>query len=277
MRRRRMRRHLPEGVRLANVRITAVQGKERDVLFLLTPSFLSYLSRVHRHMLTNFAAFLCSPCSLRGLYRAMKTVEEAEILSKVKWLAKACPLVSSYSTSRLYAIAQACRECSLPRGATVFKRGDPADCIFFIFSGSCRENAELEHIAENRWPNGARRVRRETTVALGVLNEGQFFGDESIHAMPARIRTVIASSPVILLTLSALECSSLLCSSSLLVDAVQLHPSLHLGDSDIRQYESRVVTAAQQLAEAKHQSLGGKYMRHREFADREKATATRLH
>lgn len=99
------------------------------------------------------------------------------------------PLFSSLSAAEIAELMRYLRAQSLPSGAIIFKRGDPASCMYFIADGA---------------------VEIETAGGPVRLGEGQFFGEVAMLQVSTRSSSARIAQPAKLLVLEITDVFALM-------------------------------------------------------------------
>ena len=94
-------------------------------------------------------------------------------------LLKNSDIFKNCSEVDLVEIASICEEVHVDKGVTIFKKADPGNCMYFIYSGSVSVHDE-EH-------------------QLAVLNENEIFGELSLLDSDTRSASITALTDCILL------------------------------------------------------------------------------
>ena len=83
-----------------------------------------------------------------------------------------------------------CTIVDCAEGDVIFSQGDPADAVFYVRKGSVKTVVACE---------------RGKEAILGILGEGEFFGEGCLIAEPARLTTAIALADSTLMRISKAE------------------------------------------------------------------------
>ena len=100
---------------------------------------------------------------------------------------KAVPLFSSFPEDQLRMLTTVVARKSVPRSTTVMAGGDPTDSLYIVLSGRLKV---MMSDADGK------------EVILSILGPGEFFGEMGVLEKARRNATVVAKTPMTLLTLS---------------------------------------------------------------------------
>jgi CRP-like cAMP-binding protein len=83
-----------------------------------------------------------------------------------------------------------CSILDYPEGDVIFSQGDPADAVFYLQKGNVKIAVTSEHGKE---------------AILGILGEGQFFGEFCLMAVPVRLTTATTLTDSTVMRISKAE------------------------------------------------------------------------
>ncbi len=243
--------------------------------------------------------------------QCLKTVEENEILSKVKWLSRQVPLLDGWSHSRLHALATVASEQEVPAGTMVVRQGDETNCVIHVvFDGICAEHAELAYTSTNRWPeskphakgargkgkkgkgkdkdksggraegtpkdNGSWRTIARTTVKpvrMRSLGEGAFFFCFGKYAP----RSLVSETRATLLSFSERDTQHFFTRHpAMLKRAKELSPTMLMPEEEIRKRQAFQDSMHEKQAKFRHEAIGPLYYRRIQEAELEARVGTKL-
>jgi CRP-like cAMP-binding protein len=146
---------------------------------------------------------------LRGYtYReSMTNFESQRTNSNRDFLESHVPLVSGWSWQRLLQLAAMLEVERFPEGSTISKQGEPVNKMYFIRAGSVSINREIGYTRTNKWPTSRSTFEEMVVpvthnVQVDECYKGDYCCEEGLFGMEKRECTVIARSPVELLSFS---------------------------------------------------------------------------
>ena len=178
---------------------------------------------------------------------AKKQVRQSKCNKWLGFLHESCSLFKQWSRVRLYHLVQEMSSKRYSAGDVVLEAGSHTEEIYFVLTGSCAANRNVNCTLTNRWPTSKKggygetvtNVVKETKIA--DLEPGDYFGEEILFGAE-RLCSIKALTPVTVLCLDALSAKSILPAKTL--ETIQnAHGGFQATEDEVRREHTRKIKA----------------------------------